>query len=151
VNKGILQEVEVSGWGSAYLHHEAKQPRKIHSRALLTPFDPLVFERTRLETLFGMRYRVEMYSKPENRNFGYYVMPFLLDETLAARVDLKSDRKTGTLIIKAANFEPEVNPAQVSAELAAELSTFASWQGLTSIAISNDARGTAINNLSASL
>ncbi|MGK2931878.1 MAG: winged helix-turn-helix domain-containing protein [Solirubrobacterales bacterium] len=135
VDAGTLLPVKVEGFtGPGYLHAEAKRPRKISARTLLAPFDPLVFERARLEELFGVHFRIEIYTPKEKRKFGYYVLPFLLNENIVARVDLKADRQDSTLLVKGA-FAEAGAPAETAAELAEELGLMAGWLGLDRVSV----------------
>ncbi|GAB2756536.1 crosslink repair DNA glycosylase YcaQ family protein [Salinifilum aidingensis] len=136
VESGRLEPVAVRGWRNrAYRHTTARAPRAITGRALLAPFDPVVWERARTERLFGFRYRIEIYVPADRREYGYYVFPFLLDGELVARVDLKADRRAGALRVPAAFAEPERRCARVAGELAAELRAMADWLGLERVAV----------------
>ena len=134
VETGELVPVQVDGWSlPAWLWHDARRPRAIDARALLSPFDSLIWFRDRTERLFDVHSRIEIYVPEPQRRYGYYVLPFLLGETLVGRVDLKSDRQAGVLRVQSAWVEPGHDPRHVAAELAAELALVARWQGLAGI------------------
>ena len=137
VESGELIPVAVQGsegrpW---YLWHEARVPRRIVARALLSPFDSMIFERARLERLFDFTYRIEIYVPEPKRSYGYYVYPFLLDEKFVARVDLKADRTRGVLRVNGAWIEPGYDSWEVATELASELKIMAEWLGLETLQI----------------
>ena len=136
VGDGELLRVEVEGWQApAYLWPQARLPRRMRASALLSPFDPLVWERSRTSRLFGFDYRIEIYVPAPKRVHGYYVLPFLHDEALCARVDLKADRRAGVLRVAAAWLEPGSEPAVTASALCGELRQAATWQGLSDVVV----------------
>jgi uncharacterized protein YcaQ len=151
---GELLPVEVPGWGrngapgAAWLHRDARLPRRIDAAAVLSPFDPVVWERARALRMFDFHYRIEIYTPKEKRQFGYYVLPVLLGDTLVGRVDLKNDRQAGVLRVQASWAEPGA-PADTAARLAEVLRRTAAWQGLGDIEVVP--RGTLAAGLAAEL
>jgi uncharacterized protein len=136
VEAGELEPVEVRGWRQpAYRVPGTPVPRRVSGRALLCPFDPLIWERARTERVFGFRYRIEIYVPEPKREYGYYVFPFLLDGELVARVDVKADRRAGVLRVPGAFAEPGVDVIRVAAELAAELREMADWLELDGVVV----------------
>jgi uncharacterized protein YcaQ len=136
VEEGRLIEVDVAGWKQpGYLHPDATVPRRIEARALLSPFDPVVWNRDRALRIFGFHYRIEIYVPQPKRQYGYYVLPFLLGDELVGRVDLKADRSNSTLLVQSAWGEPGIAEPEVAAELAAELRLLAAWLELDHVEV----------------
>lgn len=135
--EGTLRAVQVEGWQkTAYLMCGAVQPKKLQASALLSPFDPVVWYRPRAERLFNFHYRIEIYVPAKKRKWGYYVLPFLLDDRIVARVDLKADRKNATLLVLASHPEAGIDSERTLSKLANELNTLAHWLGLERIKVS---------------
>jgi len=133
--------VQVEGWNEpAYVHPDANTPRRVNARALLSPFDSLIWRRDRTERLFGMHLRIELYTPAAKRKHGYYVLPFLLGEHMVGRVDLKADRQAGVLQVPGAFREPTAATAtdgEIAAALRDELTAMAGWLGLDRVEVAS--------------
>jgi uncharacterized protein YcaQ len=140
VEAGELIPVAVEGWDRpALLWHAAKVPRRVEAACLVSPFDPLLWERDRALRVFGFHYRIGLYTPKEQRTEGYYVLPFFLGDRVAARVDLKADRKARMLRVEAAHLEPGSDAGATCVALASELGRLAGWLGLEAVMVA--ARG----------
>jgi hypothetical protein len=137
VEAGDVAEVAVEGWDcQGYLARGTRIPRQVAGVSLLSPFDPLVWFRPRAERLFDFHYRIEIYVPAAKRRWGYYVLPFLLDERIVARVDLKADRKASALLVLASHPELGIDEGSTAEALALELRELADWLGLARIRVS---------------
>jgi len=135
--EGAIRNVEVEGWTEpAYLAKAARIPRSVSCASMLSPFDPIVWFRPRAERLFDFHYRIEIYVPANKRKWGYYVLPFLLDERIVARVDLKADRKNKQLLVLACHKEADIDEARAVAKLANELHSLAGWLDLERVKVS---------------
>lgn len=149
LDEGVVQEVSVPGWGKkAYLHRDARVPRRIETAALLSPFDPVVWERERALRLFGFHYRIEIYTPAAKRVFGYYSLPVLIDDELVGRIDLKNDRQARTLRVQSAWREPGAR-TEVAERLVPLLNEIASWQNCESMVVAD--RGDLARDLAGAL
>ncbi|MNJ54854.1 hypothetical protein D3C77_503150 [compost metagenome] len=134
VEEGVLQACSVQGWSQpAYCPERIRLPRKVVSSALLSPFDSLVWARERTERLFDFRYRLEIYTPAHKRVYGYYVLPFLHDERIAARVDLRAERASDRLAIHAVHEEARGLDEDGIQALADNLWRMAAWLGLSQV------------------
>ena len=134
VEEGTLSEVQVEGWTQpAYLHSGARVPRRLTGCALLSPFDPVVWNRDRTHRLFGFHYRIEIYTPQPKRIYGYYVLPILWGDSVVGRLDMKADRQGGALLVQGSFSEPGVPAAPLADDLAPELLAMAGWLGLEKV------------------
>ncbi len=136
VEEGTLREVQVEGWTApAYLHRDARIPRRINACALLSPFDPVVWNRERAHRLFGFHYRIEIYTPQPKRIYGYYVLPILWGDRIVGRVDLKADRQRGVLLVQGSFVELGVPAGPLADDLAPELHAMAAWLALGEVEV----------------
>lgn len=136
VEEGVLRQVHVEGWKQpAYLHRQARLPRRVNACTVLSPFDPVVWNRGRAHRLFGFHYRIEIYTPQPKRVYGYYVLPILWGEDVVGRVDMKSDRQGGALLVQGAFTEPGVPAGPLADDLAPVLHAMARWLGLERVEV----------------
>ena len=146
VEDGRLEQVSVEGWKQpGYMVPGARIPKSIGARSIVSPFDPLLWERRWTKAVFDFDYQIEIYVPAPKRIYGYYVLPFLMGENFAGRVDLKADRKASTLLVQASYAEAGTDPAAVAEALAGELQVMAGWLGLERIEVAD--RGDLARNL----
>ncbi len=137
VEAGDVCHVSVEGWKEpGFLARGSRTPRKLSCSSLLSPFDPVVWFRPRAERLFDFHYRIEIYVPANKRRWGYYVLPYLLDDRIVARVDLKADRKKKQLLVLATHKEEDIDEDRSIEHLADELKSLASWLDLERIKVS---------------
>ena len=147
LDAGEVVQVEVEGWVRggrplpAFMPSGARIPRRIESTALLSPFDPVVWNRERALRMFGFPYRIEIYTPAAHRQYGYYSLPVLVDDALLGRIDLKSDRQAGVLRVQSAWAEPGVSAGALAERVAPVLRRASAWQGLGEVLVAD--RGTA--------
>jgi uncharacterized protein YcaQ len=136
VDEGRLDRVSVEGWKQpAYVVRGARIPKSVEAGAIVSPFDPVLWERKWTKAVFDFDYQIEIYVPAPKRIYGYYVLPFLMGDRFAARVDLKADRKASALIVHAAYAERGFDPPRVAAALADELRSMARWLSLESFVV----------------
>jgi hypothetical protein len=136
VDAGELQPVRIEGWTKpAFMVSGARIPKAIDVQAIVSPFDPVLWERRWTKSVFGFDYQIEIYVPGPKRIYGYYVLPLLLGDRFAARVDLKAERKTSTLIVHASYVEAGIDAKRVAASLASELRSMADWLALESFVV----------------
>jgi uncharacterized protein YcaQ len=137
VDGGDLVTATVEGWDEVGYAVPGIRPVDVDARALLAPFDPVVWERSRVRRVFGYRHSFELYVPAARREFGYFVLPVLLGDRLVARADLKADRAAGTLVVAGAFAEPGVKVRATAAGLAESLREMAAWLGLDRIEVAD--------------
>ncbi|HEX4568440.1 MAG TPA: crosslink repair DNA glycosylase YcaQ family protein [Vicinamibacterales bacterium] len=131
-----LERVQVERWAiPGYIVPGVRLPVSVDAAAIVSPFDPLLWERTWTNAVFDFAYQIEIYVPAHKRRHGYYVLPFLMGDRFAARVDLKGDRKSSTLIVHAAYVEPRFSSRIVAEALSRELRSMARWLSLESFAV----------------
>ncbi len=143
VEAGAVEQVAVEGWERggrplpAFRVPGTRIPRRIEATALLSPFDPVVWNRDRALRMFGFHYRIEIYTPAPKRLYGYYSLPVLVDDALPGRIDLKSDRAAGVLRVQSAWVEPGASAGAMAERVAPALRAAAAWQGLGDVVVAD--------------
>ena len=136
VEEGLLRKVAVEGWGlESFAPSDFGTVKQISPTCVLSPFDPITWNRERLRRIFNFDYKLEIYKPKSKREFGYYVMPFMHNGQIVARVDLANRRQTGVLEILGAFCEPSFDREAISKPLWEEISLLATFVGCSAIEI----------------
>ena len=136
VEEGLLRKVAVEGWGlESFAPSDFGTVKQISPTCVLSPFDPITWNRERLRRIFNFDYKLEIYKPKSKREFGYYVMPFMHNGQIVARVDLANRRQTGVLEILGAFCEPSFDREAISKPLWEEISLLATFVGCSTIEI----------------
>ena len=140
-NNEVVVPVKVRGWDQQFYYHKNNQHLidqvveenlSPSGTTFLSPFDPLISDRNRVEVLFDFKYRFEAYTPVKDRQFGYYCLPILHQGQLVGRLDPKAHRKEDLMEVKHIFLEPGVIIGEgLVSGLIAALSNFTEWHGLS--------------------
>ncbi len=143
--QGLLLRGRVEGWSEpVYIHPEhAELARQAmggklapRSSSLLSPFDPIVWDRRRALELFGFDYRLESYTPAEKRRYGYFTLPILRRGALVGRVDAKAHRKAGEFELRSIHLEPGVRTSErLVDDVAGAVQRCAGWHGCPRVSV----------------